>query len=106
MTHFHANIIEDDGATREANTLDAPTGPFLTREKAIERVLVEAGSIASRPSWALAEAKIDAIPGMDAFVEFHNSRSGVKMTLAAWACSCQDGERLARAESLSPSRSR
>lgn len=96
MTHFHANIIED-GATREAMTLDAGTGPFVTREDAQRRLLRESGQIAGQGgAWALVNAAVGTGSGIDV-VEFYNSRSGIRLTLSAWECSCREGERAVRA---------
>lgn len=89
--HFHANMVEDNGVD-----LTDPTslGSFETREQAQQALLREAGSIAGLPTFALVKTSLTG-SGLDV-VEFYNSRTGVTLSLSAWACDCDQGREALR----------
>lgn len=82
-SHYHANMIENNGTDREATSLG---DSFDTRTGAQQALIREAGSVAGQPSFTLTNSTITGT-GLDV-IEFYNSRSGVTMTLSAWECTC------------------
>lgn len=84
-THFHANMIEDTGAAKEATSL----GSFETRLQAQQALLRQAGSVAGQPSWTLTQTKVTD-SGLDA-IEFLNRDGKGTLTLGVWGCECSQG---------------